>query len=97
VGVPAARGHGVMEVQKLEAPFQDPESTVIVSAAFGMVDRPMGSNRPGTFVPKKRFAAYSPFAQRNNRLREPSAPFLGNTSDKSFVISRKLDTHFARL
>ncbi len=50
VGVPAARGHGVMEVQTFEAAFPRPEYLAIMPAVRGSVDRPKGSIRPGTNV-----------------------------------------------
>ena len=49
VGVPTARGHGVMEVQRFGA-YAGPELVMILPAGFARVDRPKGSIRPGTFV-----------------------------------------------
>jgi hypothetical protein len=59
VGVPTARGHGVMEVQRFETPMRVPNSVMILAAAAAQVDRPKGSIRPGTFVPRMRFAGHS--------------------------------------
>ena len=59
MGVPAARGHGVMEVQTFEALGGALEYKTIVPVATGTVDRPLGSIGPGTKVPVARFAASS--------------------------------------
>ena len=59
VGVPAALGHGVMEVQTFEALGGGLEYIHSVPFAFGGVDRPLGSFGPGTKVPLARFAAPS--------------------------------------
>jgi hypothetical protein len=59
VGVPAARGHGVMEVQAFEALGGGLEYIHRVPFACGAVDRPLGSFGPGTKVPPARFAAPS--------------------------------------
>jgi hypothetical protein len=56
VGVPAARGHGVMEVQTFEVPCGSPEHTASLPLACAPVDRPLGSIGPGTKV------LLSPFA-----------------------------------
>ena len=58
MGVPAARGHGVMEVQFRDA-YAGPELVMILPAAFAGVDRPKGSIRPGTFVLWRSFAGRS--------------------------------------
>ncbi len=57
MGVPAARGHGVMEVQTSGA--FNLECTVIVTAGVAGVDSPKGSISPGTKVPSMRFAGCS--------------------------------------
>ena len=68
MGVPAARGHGVMEVQSFEAAAgalvaaQYPEHQVILPARSYAVDRTPGPFRAGTKVPlwiRKLFAALS--------------------------------------
>jgi hypothetical protein len=59
VGVPAARGHGVMEVQTFEALGGGLEHDPIVPSVFGGVDRPLGSIGPGTNVLVPVFAAVS--------------------------------------
>jgi hypothetical protein len=57
VGVPAARGHGVMEVQTFEAAggalgaAQRPEHEAILSSEAHAVDRTQGSFGPSTKVP----------------------------------------------
>jgi hypothetical protein len=58
VGVPTARGHGVMEVQRFGA-YAGSELVMILPAAFARVDRPKGSIRPGTFVLWRSFAGRS--------------------------------------
>ena len=50
MGVPAARGHGVMEVQRFGA-YAGPELVMILPVGIARVDRPKGSIGPGTFVP----------------------------------------------
>ena len=59
VGVPAARGHGVMEVQTFEALGGGLEYIPRVPLGSGAVDRPLGSFHPGTNVPPAHFAAPS--------------------------------------
>ena len=58
MGVPAARGHGVMEVQRFGA-YAGPELVMILPAEIARVDRPKGSIGPGTFVLRIGFAGYS--------------------------------------
>ena len=59
MGVPAARGHGVMEVQTFEALGGGLEYIPRVPSVYGAVDRPTGSFAPGTKVPPARFVAPS--------------------------------------
>ena len=59
MGVPAARGHGVMEVQTFEALGGSLEYKGRVPVGFGWVDRPVGSFGPRTKVPAGRFVAFS--------------------------------------
>ena len=59
MGVPAARGHGVIEVQTFEALGGGLEYIHRVPLGFGAVDRPLGSFVAGTNVPPSRFAAPS--------------------------------------
>jgi hypothetical protein len=60
VGVPAARGHGVMEVQTFEALGGGLEYILRVPFVSGEVDRPAGPFRPVRRYLRSGFAAFSP-------------------------------------